>query len=121
MLLIEDSGDAREMLRMMLELAGHVVYDAADGVRGLELLNVGAVRTWGSSTSVFPGWTVIRSPGGFARSRIGQGMLLLAMTGEGPSDAERCSFEQGFDHHLVKPIDPDRLIGLLSDMAEVLH
>ena len=39
-LLIEDSGDAREMLRMMLELAGHVVYDAADGVRGLELLNV---------------------------------------------------------------------------------
>ena len=28
------------MLRMMLELAGHVVYDATDGVRGLELLNV---------------------------------------------------------------------------------
>ena len=41
-LLIEDSEDAREMLRMMLELAGHVVYDAADGIRGLELLN--AVR-----------------------------------------------------------------------------
>ena len=39
MLLIEDSADARDMLRMMLELAGHVVYDAADGVRGLELLN----------------------------------------------------------------------------------
>ena len=42
MLLIEDSEDAREMLRMTLELAGHVVYDAADGIRGLELLN--AVR-----------------------------------------------------------------------------
>ena len=37
-LLIEDSADAREMLRMMLELAGHVVYDAADGAGGLELL-----------------------------------------------------------------------------------
>jgi PleD family two-component response regulator len=39
-LLIEDSVDARETLRTMLELAGHVVYAAADGVRGLELLNV---------------------------------------------------------------------------------
>jgi len=48
-------------------------------------------------------------------------VLLLAVTGEGPADAERCPSEQGFDHHLVKPIDPDRLIGLLSDMAEVLH
>jgi hypothetical protein len=36
-LLIEDSSDAREMLRMMLELAGHEVFSAADGVRGLEL------------------------------------------------------------------------------------
>jgi hypothetical protein len=48
-------------------------------------------------------------------------VLLLPVTGEGPSDAERCPSERGFDHHLVKPIDPDRLIGLLSDMAEVLH
>ena len=39
-LLIEDNGEAREMLRTMLELAGHVVYDAADGVRGIELLTV---------------------------------------------------------------------------------
>ena len=31
---------SREMLRMILELGGHVVYDAADGVRGLELLGV---------------------------------------------------------------------------------
>ena len=33
-MVIEDADDARAMLRMMLELAGHVVYDAADGIRG---------------------------------------------------------------------------------------
>jgi PAS domain S-box-containing protein len=66
-LLIEDKGDAREMLRMMLELAGHVVYDAADGVRGLELLNA-CIRTSGSLTSVFRGWTGTRLPNGFVRS-----------------------------------------------------
>ena len=40
--MIEDSADARETLRMALERAGHEVYDAADGLRGLEL--VSAVR-----------------------------------------------------------------------------
>ena len=33
-LVIEDNADAREMLRMVLELAGHAVYDAPDGVAG---------------------------------------------------------------------------------------
>ena len=63
-LLIEDSADAREMLRMMLELAGHVVYAAADGARGLELLetmrpDVGIIDIG------LPGWTVTRWPRGF--------------------------------------------------------
>ena len=36
-LLIEDNAEARETLRTMLELSGHVVYDAGDGPRGIEL------------------------------------------------------------------------------------
>ena len=67
---------------MMLELAGHVVYDAADGAAGIELLNV-----------VRPDVGIIdiglpdhgRLPGGEADSREphGRGMLLLALTGYG--------------------------------------
>lgn len=117
-LLIEDSGDAREMLRMMLQLAGHVVYDAADGVRGLELLN-----------QVRPDVGIIdiglpRMDGHEIAKRIraephGRGMLLIALTGAGsPGDADR-SFEHGFDFHLVKPVDPDQLARLLSEVAEV--
>jgi two-component system, sensor histidine kinase len=117
-LLIEDKGDAREMLRMMLELAGHVVYDAADGIRGLELLN-----------TVHPDVGIIdiilpRMDGYQVAKRIreephGRGMLLLALTGYGsPGDSQRSS-EHGFDHHLVKPIDPDHLARLLSQGAEV--
>ena len=79
-LLIEDNTDAREMLRMMLELAGHAVYDAPDGVRGLELLSV-----------VRPDVGIIdiglpRMDGYQVAKRIredphGRGMLLLALTG----------------------------------------
>jgi PAS domain S-box-containing protein len=118
-LLIEDNGDAREMLRTMLELAGHVVYDAADGVRGLELLDahpdVGIIDL---GLPRMDGYQVAKR---IREDPHGRGMLLLAVTGEGPPDAGTWPTERGFDHHLVKPVDPDQLIGLLNDMGEVLH
>lgn len=115
-LLIEDNQDAREMLRTVLELAGHVVYDAPDGVRGLELWNrlrpdVGIIDI---DLPIMDGYQVA--------SRIrnepeGRSMLLLALSGNeargntGPGG-------NGFDHHLVKPLDLDdltRLLGVETD------
>ena len=112
-LLIEDSGDAREMLRMTLQLAGHVVYDAADGIRGLELLNV--VRPDVGIIDInlprMDGYEIARR---IREEPHGRGMLLLALTGYGSAaDADR-STEHGFDYHLVKPVDPDLLAHLLS-------
>ena len=41
-------------------------------------------------------------------------MLLLALTGYGfPSDRQH-STEAGFDHHLVKPVDPRVLMSLID-------
>ena len=112
-LLIEDNTDAREMLRMMLELAGHSVYDAPDGARGLELLSV-----------VRPDVGIIdiglpRMDGYQVAKRIrqdphGRGMLLLALTGYSSATDIQRSSDHGFDHHLIKPIDPDRLARLLD-------
>jgi two-component system, sensor histidine kinase len=116
-LLIEDSADAREMLRMMLELAGHEVYDAADGPSGLELLNVVQpdVGIIDISLPAMDGYQVARR---IREEPYGREMLLLAMTGfDAPGDVIR-SVEYGFDHHLVKPIDPDQLTRLLSDPAD---
>ncbi len=119
MLLIEDSDDAREMLRMMLELAGHVVYDAADGVRGLELLN--AVRPDVGIIDIglprMDGYQVARR---IREVPHGRDMLLLALTGYGsPGDARRRRPEHGFDHHLVKPVDPDQLAAVTGMSSEV--
>jgi CheY-like chemotaxis protein len=44
-------------------------------------------------------------------------MLLLALTGYGSAGDYRRSAEAGFDHHLVKPLDPDELARLLSEGA----
>ena len=112
-LLIEDNRDAREMLRMMLELAGHVVYAAADGASGLELLNaerpdVGIIDI---GLPRMDGYQVARRIRDLPHGRE---MLLLALTGYGsPADVKR-SGEHGFDHHLVKPVDPDFLTQVIQ-------
>ena len=115
-LLIEDSADARDMLRMMLELAGHVVYDAADGTRGLELLH--AVRPDAAIIDIglpdIDGYQVAKR---IRQDAHGRDMLLLALSGyDAPADC--APSESGFDHHLVKPVDPDQLARLLGESAE---
>src|SRR5678815_1053974 len=115
-LLIEDNKDAREMLRMVLELAGHVVYEAADGARGLELLDaerpdVGIIDI---GLPRMDGYQVARRIRDLPH---GRDMLLLALTGYGsPADVRR-SEEHGFDHHLVKPVDPDVLTQVIRNGA----
>lgn len=117
-LLIEDNADAREMLRMMLEFAGHAVYDAPDGVRGLELLNVVRpdVAIIDIGLPVMDGYQVAMR---IREQPHGRGMLLLALTGYGSVEDTQRSAAHGFDHHLVKPIDPDRLTSLIGEQVEV--
>ena len=115
-LLIEDNRDAREMFRMMLELAGHSVYEAENGARGLELL-----ETENPEVAIIdiglPGLDGYQVAKRIREQPNGRAMLLLALTGYGfPGDYER-SAESGFDHHLVKPVDPDELTRLLSGSA----
>jgi len=118
-LLIEDSADAREMLRLTLELAGHVVYEAADGARGLELLNVERpdVGIIDIGLPRMDGYQVARR---IREEPHGRGMLLVALTGYTTSSDAAIAPEDEFDYHLIKPIDFDQLARLLSETAEGL-
>ena len=115
-LLIEDSRDAREMFRIVLEHAGHSVYEAENGYRGLELLETEnpEVAIIDIGLPGLDGYQVARR---IREQPNGRAMLLLALTGYGfPSDYER-STEAGFDYHLVKPVDPYDVARLLSASA----
>ena len=112
-ILIENSGEAREMLHMMLEVAGHVVYDAPDAARGLELLDV-----------VHPHVAIVdvRLEGGdgsqvarrIRESAQGRNMLLLALNGRGSHGDGPWPLTNGFDHYLSNPLDPDYLARLIG-------
>jgi len=112
-LLIEDSDAAREMLRMTLELAGHIVHDVPDGVKGLELLDVvhPDVGIIDIGLPVMDGYEVAKR---IREQPQGRNMLLLALSGYASPDHAKRALEHGFDYHLVKPVDLDHLAHLIS-------
>lgn len=111
-LLIEDNRDARETFRMMLELAGHQVLEAEEGRRGLELLKTElpdiAVIDVG-----LPGLDGYQIASSFRKEPTSNQVMLVALTGYGTPEARERSRAAGFDHHLIKPIDPDALRDLM--------
>ena len=116
-LIIEDNGDAREMLRAQLEREGHEVHAAADGPAGVEaaatarpevvLIDVGLPG--------FDGYEVARR---IRATAWGKSMRLVALTGYGQSDDRRQALEAGCDRHVTKPVMPDRLAEILAGARE---
>lgn len=50
------------------------------------------------------------------RRRVGDAVRLIALTGYGDPEARDLAMNAGFDEHLVKPVDPDRLAELIRAM-----
>ena len=114
-LIVEDNEDARTMLRFLIESLGHEVFAASDGAEAIELVP----RVQPDLTLVDVGLPVINGydVARHVRSYIRPPARLVALTGYGlPEDRARC-LAAGFDDHVVKPIDPERLGALLSRLG----
>ena len=116
-LVADDNNDALESLATLLQLSGHEVYTAANGAVALEsaeqhrpevaLLDIGMPK--------LDGYEVARR----IRSQPwGQRITLVALTGWGQDSDRRRSQEAGFDSHLVKPLDLDKLTELLAALPK---
>jgi PAS domain S-box-containing protein len=107
-LLVEDNDDAREMLRTLLELDGHTVYEASNGIAGLAaaLEHRPDLAVIDIGLPEMDGYEVARR---LRASESLKAIRLIALTGYGQADDARRAHEAGFDLHVVKPVDPDRL------------
>ena len=115
-LVVEDTDDAREMLCVLLTLAGHSVHEAGDGRTGIAV----AAETGPDVALIdvglpgLDGYEVARriraTPGGAS-------MRLIAMTGYGQSDDRRRALDAGFDAHLTKPVQSERLLAAIAGRA----
>ena len=116
-LVADDNNDALESLATLLQLSGHEVYTASNGAVALEsaeqhrpevaLLDIGMPK--------LDGYEVARR---IRAQPWGQRITLVALTGWGQDSDRKRSQDAGFDSHLVKPLDLDKLTELLAALPQ---
>jgi signal transduction histidine kinase/ActR/RegA family two-component response regulator len=112
-LVADDNRDAADSLTYMLRIAGHDVRTAYDGQQALEIAETyrPAVALVDLGMPRLNGYDTARR----LRARPdGEDMVLIALTGWGQPDDRSRSLAAGFDHHVVKPVDPSLLERLLA-------
>jgi two-component system, sensor histidine kinase len=115
LLLVEDNPDIGETLRDLLQMLGHRVELVRDGLRGVQV----ALATGPDVALVdigLPGIDGYEVAQRIRASEAGRRIMLVALTGYGREDRER-ALQSGFDAHLVKPVDPEELNHLLSELG----
>ena len=116
-LIVDDNRDSADSLAMLLEITGNKTYMAHDGeeaIEGIEkhrpevvLLDIGLPK--------LDGHEVCRR---VRQQPWGKDIVMIALTGWGQEDDRRKSEEAGFNGHLVKPVDYDKLLDLLSSLTK---
>lgn len=114
-LVVDDNVDSAEMLAMLLEAEGYSTHCCFDGQSGLAELDRGYdVVISDIGLPGMDGFAIarhIRADPRFAN------VILIALTGYGQPSDVAASRAAGFDHHLIKPIEPAALCRLLDSVA----
>ena len=115
LLVVDDNQDAADSLAMLLRLQGHDVRVAYSGMAALEMTKAYTPDV------VFMDIGMPGMDGYEAARRIRQqpglgNVVLAALTGWGQQEDRRRTAEAGFDHHLVKPVEPNALEKLLAGL-----
>lgn len=115
-LVVDDAADCRESLALMLQTAGGDVRTAQDGLDALE------VATGFEPEIVLMDIRMPKMDGYEAarRLRAGQGggeLVLIALTGWGQPEHVEKSRLAGFDAHLTKPVEAEKLLQLLATLG----
>jgi CheY-like chemotaxis protein len=115
-LVVDDNLDAVETLAMLLALWGHDVRSAGDGPTAVEtaVAHRPDVVLLDISLPGMNGYEVAERLR--ARPELAE-TVLVAMTGHGQAEDKKQTLRAGFSLHLVKPVEPDVLQRLLSDLG----
>ena len=111
--IVDDNPDIRETLSELLSLWQHDITTAADGMAGVELIcaTLPDVAIVDIGLPKLDGYAVAAR----VRERLGPDRVrLVAMSGYGQRADRVRALQAGFDAHLVKPVDINRLANLLS-------
>ncbi|MEM7781897.1 MAG: chemotaxis protein CheB [Planctomycetota bacterium] len=111
--LVEDDDDARLTMQALLELDGHQVETAADGLEGLAVISEKSPDVALIDLSM-PGLNGIE----LANELVKQGVKskLIALTGHGQAADRKKTKAANFIGHITKPVDMDELNRLMFEL-----
>ena len=117
-LVADDNADSAASMALLLEILGNEVRTACDGLEAVEvatafrpdviLMDIGMPR--------LDGYDACRR---IREQPWGQAVVLIALTGWGQDEDVRKSRDAGFNHHLVKPVEPAMLEKLLEAGSQI--
>ena len=115
-MIVDDNEDAATMLGMLLEASGHDVMVEHGSLAALalagEALPVICILDIGLPD--MDGYELARS----LRKIDGlKDALLIAVTGYGQESDRQRAFAAGFDHHMVKPVDAQKLLRIVAERS----
>ncbi len=116
-LVVDDNADAADMIALSLRLSGYDVKVAYTGQTTLDtamtyrpqfvLLDIGLPD--------MSGYEVAKRLRELPQT---SGIGLIALTGYGQQSDRALTREAGFDHHLVKPVDPDKIEEVIKTLSQ---
>lgn len=112
-LVVDDNRDSADSLAMLLRFDGHDVHVAGDGAEALAMAEQlqPEVMVLDIGLPNMDGYEVARR---LRRLPWSHDIRLIAVTGYGQHDDLRASSEAGFEHHLIKPINPAELSQIIG-------
>ncbi len=112
-LVVDDNIDSAATLAKLLKLLGHEVRLSHDGVSAIEqakefqpdfiLLDIG-----------LPGMDGYEVAAALRHDSCCKSAIVVAVTGYGQEEDRRRSLRAGFDHHLIKPVEYESLMAVLT-------
>ena len=119
-LVVDDNRDAADSLQALFEMENCKVSTAYDGFEAVSaaqqsmpdmiVMDLGMPSMDGYEAAR----RIRRQPGA-------ESILMIALTGWGQSEARQRTFEAGFDHHLIKPVNFDEIRKLASGRFSRSH
>jgi PAS domain S-box-containing protein len=112
-LVVDDNVDAEQSLSLLMRLQGHEVRAAHDGMEALRQARafVPQIVVLDIGLPGLSGHDVARR---LRRGPETSEAVLIAITGYGQAEDREQAIEAGFQHHMVKPVDPLALIQLIA-------
>ncbi len=115
-LVVDDNRDFATSLATILRAMGHHVHVEHNGLDGLRV-----AETFQPALAFLdlglPGITGYELAQGLRTQPGNQGLFLVAVTGWGQESNKQRATQAGFDHYIVKPLDPRQIDSLLQAAA----